>query len=584
MTFFRSVKRAFGFSADEYTEEDHNLSEDTVERTPYINPFKKEEQVEIKAISEPEEATTDDESIIMPDAALQSLVELINSNQPEFVRRCIDESAQKKYLCEAMGESFKSFAQEIKEKTLAEERRQWNEYKLSVEKQINEFNENLKALKLKAEEQKNLALSSDRQRRALNDRIHDLESQVSKSEAEQEQFELENKSLLNRLKVIQVKSDDIEYFKRENERLSGELNKLRLELSKVAEASSNEEEISKFKSTIAELKATIDNLNCEKETAIEQNEVAIASLKEDINMLQTSAVEMEAQKNATVSDLKKELEISVAMVNSMRTKASELEVSLKAKEVAAVDNTQIEELKEKLRIANSENESLQEELNEYLSNLEIVQQVQEQLEKVDEMKKKKDDKINALSNTIKGKELENETLKNEVAALKLSIDERDRKYSLKMKEISAMYEAELKKAEQQKQVVAKPEIENNFDMTMLDDNDEIIPELVDVKNEIPQPTPTKKDVVAEVSEIYEAPLPAMENIEDIKDAIISEFEAEEIGVVSQPIISAISHDNDNWMRPSPPTSNQIIESEPAQEKSGEQQRKHEDNTLQMSLF
>lgn len=71
-------------------------------------------------------------------------------------------------------------------------------------------------------------LSADRQKRALTERVHDLESQLARLESEREQFELENRSLVNRLKVANVQQEDLE-------KLQTELQHLRLENQQMRE-------------------------------------------------------------------------------------------------------------------------------------------------------------------------------------------------------------------------------------------------------------------------------------------------------------------------------------------------------------
>ena len=66
-------------------------------------------------------------------------------------------------------------------------------------------------------------LSADRRRRALSDRVNDLESKLATAEAEREQFELENKSLLNKLKVADVQPALVEDLTKEVERLKAAL-------------------------------------------------------------------------------------------------------------------------------------------------------------------------------------------------------------------------------------------------------------------------------------------------------------------------------------------------------------------------
>ncbi len=66
---------------------------------------------------------------------------------------------------------------------------------------------------------KQAQLSAERQKRALSERVHDLESKVLKLEADCEQYDLEKKSLMNKLKVASVKEDDIEAMRNENQDL-----------------------------------------------------------------------------------------------------------------------------------------------------------------------------------------------------------------------------------------------------------------------------------------------------------------------------------------------------------------------------
>ena len=66
-------------------------------------------------------------------------------------------------------------------------------------------------------------LSADRRRRAMADRVTDLEGQVERLEAEREQFELENKSLLNKLKVADIQPGVVDEMSKEIEELKQRL-------------------------------------------------------------------------------------------------------------------------------------------------------------------------------------------------------------------------------------------------------------------------------------------------------------------------------------------------------------------------
>ena len=71
-------------------------------------------------------------------------------------------------------------------------------------------------------------MSSERQKRALSARLHDLEVLVTSFEAEKEQYELENRSLINKLKASNVVDGDFEALKNENIRLQRELSDVKL--------------------------------------------------------------------------------------------------------------------------------------------------------------------------------------------------------------------------------------------------------------------------------------------------------------------------------------------------------------------
>ena len=57
---------------------------------------------------------------------------------------------------------------------------------------------------------KAMRASADRQKRTFNERIRDLERQLAAAMAEKEQYDLEVKSLMNKLKVQQVQQSDVQ--------------------------------------------------------------------------------------------------------------------------------------------------------------------------------------------------------------------------------------------------------------------------------------------------------------------------------------------------------------------------------------
>lgn len=69
--------------------------------------------------------------------------------------------------------------------------------------------------------------SLDRQKAALNERINQYENKVATAEAEREQYQLECKSLMNKLKVASVNDEEINKLREENAQMLQECNSLR---------------------------------------------------------------------------------------------------------------------------------------------------------------------------------------------------------------------------------------------------------------------------------------------------------------------------------------------------------------------
>ncbi len=86
-------------------------------------------------------------------------------------------------------------------------------------------------------------LSADRRRRALADRVTDLEAQLAAADAEREQFDLEKKSLLNKIKLADIQPGVVEEMAREIESLKA---------ARAAEVP-NHEDIEKLKEEVANL-------------------------------------------------------------------------------------------------------------------------------------------------------------------------------------------------------------------------------------------------------------------------------------------------------------------------------------------
>lgn len=338
MSFFGGLKRALGWSSDD-DDDDYITYESSTEETVVSTPEK----------SNVVEFCDNDE---IPEGIFDGLVDIINSNLSPMVLKCLDVEAEKKYLYEALGPKFKDFVKSAKENGLALARDEWAREKGELNGKIEDFKARCESAENDMKEMKAMKMSEDRQKLALKERIRNLEDQVATAEAEKEQYDLENKSLLNKLKVSQVKSEANEEAEKEIQELTAQIVELK---KKLAEGGADDERIKQLE----------DEFNA----------------KMEINNALLNEIRAEAAKN------KEELATVTAELEGAKSERDEA--------VASADN-----VKADLDSANEELAKAKSELAEMSDNLSVLDDIQEQLDKVEEFKKKKEDEISALQEKI----------------------------------------------------------------------------------------------------------------------------------------------------------------------------------------
>ena len=188
---------------------------------------------------------------------------------------------------------------------LQEEHGEENEGWRAERQQLMEDNERLRSqyysIKQKSEEYQSKALSADRQKRALSERLRDLEGTLATAESDREQYQLENRSLLNKIRVASLRqesSDDNEALNQlsaKNLELTDQVKKLTAELKEAQ----NSEKIMSIALVPAqdEVKDLKEKLDKERELTAKADE-QLARLKADNEMLQRqveSASKLEQQ-------------------------------------------------------------------------------------------------------------------------------------------------------------------------------------------------------------------------------------------------------------------------------------------------
>ncbi len=217
MSFLESLKSAFGFGSDRQDTDDTLLADESFAS---INAPGAAEA----AMAEPEPAP--EAPVLDPHAVrgiFSAVVDVFNASLPAFVASSVDRKAQEDYLYSTLEQSLKDYLTRLIDdaRVFAEGSvRHENHETLAELGRLRREKESLEQQRTSIKEQQ---LSSDRQRRALTDRVRDLEQQLASLEAEREQFDLENKSLLNKIKLSEIRPAVVEELNAEIASLRAQL-------------------------------------------------------------------------------------------------------------------------------------------------------------------------------------------------------------------------------------------------------------------------------------------------------------------------------------------------------------------------
>ncbi len=343
MSFITSVRRAFGIGADATDFEEFSDAEVETSAPEAPQP----------AVPAPVAKPADDS---LPADILTAVVELFNTQQPEFVRNCLNTDAQKQYLLNAIDAGVRSRIEAAITRAHEIGRQQFEQERRNLDAEIATLRRQKQELEQRREESKSEKLSAERQKRALNERVHDLESQVQTLEADKEQYMLENRSMLNKLRVAQVTGA-----------LPGG------ELPDMEEIDNQRKELEAARKEIEELKVTIEHANVKSRKKGEQ----LKQLQQEAEQLRQKVAELEQQaeaaaNNATGADTEiSRLRSEIAERDAMITELQE------SRNAAAHRNDdlcrEVDSAKAREKELTAEIESLRETIAENLrSNAELI--------------------------------------------------------------------------------------------------------------------------------------------------------------------------------------------------------------------
>ena len=317
MAFFNKLKSVFGFSGEEYEIEENELSQ----RDATVTPLAQRRQAASASAKPGEKVVTQGGSAEVapceiqtselqkgncPEAIFNKVVEIFNESLPPFLRECVDPEKQARYIHDALDDSMKSYLAQIDRDADSRMKVKLENGQSALRQEIETLREKAKKIEDTSAEWKEQKLSAERQKRALSERVHDLEKQVDSFNAEKEQYELENKSLVNKLRALSIQDSDMDALRSENETLRNEIKILKENAPKTIVPAVDQETLKQ----LDRLKDSVDDLAAQKETLMRERNI----LANDIVVL------------------KKKCEISDVMLNDLNHKASSAKLALAEKE------------------------------------------------------------------------------------------------------------------------------------------------------------------------------------------------------------------------------------------------------------
>lgn len=402
MSFVKTLKRAFGFSDSEMEEEelegidarvtplrdrcDKNASQ-MREEQPAAQATEKTDADNdtpdraAAASADPATISAVVENSVTPDAIFESVVRIFNESLPDFLHSSVDEKSQREYLYRALDTSMKEYIENLTERAGKDCSQRFENERRSMQMEMDELRKKVQKEESDSSESKKLQLSAERQKRALNERLHELEKQLATLQAENEQYVLENKSLMNKLRVSALTGgssdggDADAAVVEKLEELTRDIDTLKEELSAQKELTAKAER--EAKENLMALDMNRRKLASSMETwqseSTEKDEL-LAAARAHADKLASEVEKLrEALEQAKVKD-----EFGGAMINELQTKAVE------ARDDAEQARNELIALRSENTRLEAERASLSEKLYEANESLRVVEDMHAQLDKLEE--------------------------------------------------------------------------------------------------------------------------------------------------------------------------------------------------------
>lgn len=415
MSFFSNLKRALGFGSKEYDYDEDAFGEDATVQPLVRRRKQNEEQAAEQSAGiteQPVDPVAEDFPSVPVDTIFNTVVATFNEALPGFLGRSSNPEAQRQQLYDALDADIKTYLESLKQAATDHCSRSWERERNRIEEELRQLRDKSRSHEESAAEKNTQFLSIQRQKRALKERIHDLEGQVTALEAEKEQYQLENRSLVNKLRVSNLINDgaelpDIAEFEKRIDQAKADGEK------QVAAAKAECENLIAAAKTECENQVAAAKTECEKliaekstlEAATSEHLAQLASLQEQLRVAREQ-----------VSALTMKTEMTDVMLNDLNRRAST------ASHDADARLEEIETLRAGLKDALAENDNLRAELDDARTNLEIASRIQSEIERIHQLIDKKNNVINDLNEQLRRRDDRIHALEVEEKSLRSTIE------------------------------------------------------------------------------------------------------------------------------------------------------------------
>lgn len=382
MSFISSIKRAFGFGSDE----DDELYADAIVSDSSCDASQTQPETSDAA---PQQVSGTEElqaPAIDPEVKARifdGVVAVFNEALPDFLNRSVDPEAQSRRLSEMLDTGLNAYLDSLVKSACDYAENKVRVASDNARQESSRLRTELQQLEHQRSSIREQQLSAERRRRALDDRVKDLEGQLADVESQREQFELENRSLLNKLKVADFQPGVVEEMSAQIEQLKAQLAEATNGTPAEGEDGAATADTSAAVEALAAVEAERDRLKAECDRLVAECDRLTAETDTHRDAAGRAAAEADEARKA-LADIRTQLDVNVAMYNDMQTSfATEREARQKA-EASLVEARQL---------------------------LDNVYELQAQMTKVEEMLRKRDERIVRLKET-------NKKLRDELASEK----------------------------------------------------------------------------------------------------------------------------------------------------------------------